>query len=215
MGGKKGGFFLKACAFCKEKIIKENNCYVERNGKAYHNNCFIEYMTTIKNLRWRWTKEQCEKYIEEFISKIKSKNTRKALTDYIFEFYGITYLSKSFYIKLDSIYKGRYLHFKNAVSPEDLLDMWKRQANYLKSVNLVNINKGKIIKDENRVNYDLSILLSKYDSYCKWKLEKETENKRLEAQIADINKNTEAINQISKQRRPNKSNSIFDYLDEI
>ena len=53
--------------------------------------------------------------------------------------------------------------------PEDLLDMWKQKRNYLDKIAEQNRKKGNEILGINRVNYDLAILLSKYDSYLKWK----------------------------------------------
>ena len=55
------------------------------------------------------------------------------------------------------------------VPPEDLLDMWRQKRNYLDKVAEQNRKKGNEISGVNRVNYDLAILLSKYDSYLKWK----------------------------------------------
>ena len=47
--------------------------------------------------------------------------------------------------------------------------MDNEKRNYLDKVAEQNRKKGNEISGVNRVNYDLAILLSKYDSYLKWK----------------------------------------------
>ena len=83
--------------------------------------------------------------------------------------YDISYFPQYFYIKMDSVYKGTMKNLNKPVPPEDLLDMWKQKRNYLDKVAEQNRKKGNEILGVNRVNYDLAILLSKYDSYLKWK----------------------------------------------
>ena len=47
--------------------------------------------------------------------------------------------------------------------------MWKQKRNYLDKVAEQNQKKGMEISGVNRVNYDLAILLSRYDAYLKWR----------------------------------------------
>ena len=70
---------------------------------------------------------------------------------------------------MDSVYKGTMKNLNKPVPPEDLLDMWKQKRNYLEKIAEQNRKKGNEISGVQRVNYDLAILLSKYDSYLKWK----------------------------------------------
>ena len=74
---------------------------------------------------------------------------------------------------MDSVYKGTYKNLNRPVPPEDLLDMWRQKRNYLDRVAEQNRKKGTEISGVNRVNYDLAILLSKYDAYLKWKEQQE------------------------------------------
>ena len=52
---------------------------------------------------------------------------------------------------------------------EALERLRQEERNYLDKVAEQNRKKGNEILGVNRVNYDLAILLSKYDSYLKWK----------------------------------------------
>ena len=47
--------------------------------------------------------------------------------------------------------------------------MWKRKIDYLNKIADKNSRMGKEMNDVCRLYYDLSILLSKYDSYKDWK----------------------------------------------
>ena len=75
------------------------------------------------------------------------------------------------FTKLKSIYKGTYRGLAKPIPPSDLLDMWKRQMKYLKKNRTFLIQKGTMDKDNptHQVNYDLAVLVGKYDSYLRWK----------------------------------------------
>lgn len=72
------------------------------------------------------------------------------------------------------------------IPPSDLLDMWQRKIDMLNGIAKKNEVKGIHMQPEQRLSYDLSILINKYDSYLRWKekqkileAEKETENHRI------------------------------------
>lgn len=105
----------------------------------------------------------------------KNKVTQKTVTDWIYNTYSISFLPKHFFINLNKISKGEYKGLKKPVAWADLLDMWQRKMPYLEKVNLRNEMNGKHIEGMARINYDLAIILSKYDSYLAWKAEQEAE----------------------------------------
>ena len=77
-----------------------------------------------------------------------------------------------------------------------------------------NISKGKNMKDGYlRCNYDLSILMSKYDSYLKWKSKQNTfvedEKKNIE------NVTTTKVLYSNIQQQTKKEDDIADILDEL
>ena len=47
--------------------------------------------------------------------------------------------------------------------------MWQKKMPYLLKVHEKNNRQGKIMEGMQYILYDLSIILSKYDSYLKWK----------------------------------------------
>lgn len=167
----------RKCSICKEPIyINDTNedffITLKNETKSYtHTNCYIEKQTTKK--RSPKTIEECQEYIEQCRQNTKvtekKKSTKNELYEFLFDMYDISYFPQYFYIKMDSVYKGTMKNLNKPVPPEDLLDMWKQKRNYLDKVAEQNRKKGNEILGVNRVNYDLAILLSKYDSYLKWK----------------------------------------------
>ena len=167
----------RKCSICKEPIyINDTNedffITLKNETKSYtHTNCYIEKQTTKK--RSPKTVEECREYIEQCRQNTKvtekKKSTKNELYEFLFDMYDISYFPQYFYIKMDSVYKGTMKNLNKPVPPEDLLDMWKQKRNYLDKVAEQNRKKGNEILGVNRVNYDLAILLSKYDSYLKWK----------------------------------------------
>ena len=167
----------RKCNICKEPIVltkdsKEYFIEYKNNGSfCTHTQCYIEYHTTKK--RNPKTIEQCEDFInscwETSKTVEKKQNIKNELYEFLFEMYNISFFPNYFYIKMDSIFKGTYKNLNRAVPPEDLIDMWKQKRNYLNKIAEQNRQKGTEISGVNRVNYDLAILLSRYDAYLKWK----------------------------------------------
>lgn len=110
----------------------------------------------------RRTKEQIEK--DKQIS-----TTKRQFTDWLYKQYDVSFLPKHFFIILDSVYKGTYKNLNKPVSVEDLWNMWSKKMSYLRKVRESNHRKGKDIEGANLIVYDLAIILSKYDSYLRWK----------------------------------------------
>ena len=187
--------YIKKCRICKQEIDLFNdnidNFIIIQNGKIhnyYHKKCFIN--SKLLNKKNPLTINECNEIINDnkdhtlnYIQKLKNENNEKlktnkernirlAVTDFIFDMYGITYLPNYFYLKLDSIYKGTYKNLNRPIPPEDLLDMWKRQKDSLNKLAENKRRRGEEITGINRIHFDLAVLMSHYDSYLKWKQER-------------------------------------------
>ena len=104
------------------------------------------------------------------------------------------------------------------IPPEHLLDMWGRKIDLLNTIADRNKTRGIQMSIDKRINYDLSILVNKYDSYLKW-LEKqkivEAENKKtielrksaIETSIINTKANEGSLNQ--------KNDDMSDLVDDI
>lgn len=215
----------RKCSLCKEKIELNNDGsyfieYKNNNSFCTHTKCYIKYHTTKKQKPK--TLEECEEFINSCREAAKhialKESPRIELTDYILEMYHISYFPKHFYVKLDSIYTGTYKNLNRPVPPEDLLDMWKQKRKYLNKVAEQNRQRGKELLGIDRVNYDLGILLSRYDAYLKWKEEQQIAI----AEINDSKKRSvekidymDVVRPIVGKNNINKTIDIASMLDEI
>ena len=218
----------RKCAICKSYIYieKDINGFIIENNKYIHINCYIQNKSNLK--RNAWTIEQCQNKINELKEKtqkeISNRTIRKKVTDWIFKTYEISFLPTYFYTKLDSVYNGTYKGLSKPVPPEDLLDMWQRKINYLNNVAINNKTNGKGMDNSGRVNYDLAIILNKYDSYLEWKKEQEIIKndilKRANEEKNAVNYNNiissskEYINK-EKNKDNNESININDIINDI
>ena len=145
----------------------------------------------------------------------KTESIRLKLTDWLYREYEISFLPKYFFINLDKVYKGTYKNLTKPVPVEDLWDMWKRKMPYLQKVNDKNIRMGKKIDGMARINYDMAIVLSKYDSYLEWKEEQQQallEEARKKEQTVDYDKVYNNAQPVSKKNTQLNIDSIIDEI---
>lgn len=215
---KKG--ITRLCVFCKEPIYIESddNTYVYDkeflHGYA-HKHCFIDKKTSLK--RNKWTVEECNEWLDAAAHKTKARVTQRYLTDWIFKTYDISFLPPYFYTKLSSIIDGSNEKVSRPIPVGDILDMWQRKIDYLDKVAATNKDKGKLIEGASRVNYDLSILLSKYDSYLAWKEATEAENKKVVQSIENSKQDVDysTISVLPKHKSATEKINISNIIDEI
>ena len=101
------------------------------------------------------------------------------------------------------------------IPPSDLLDMWKRKIDMLNGIAKKNETKGIHMQPDQRLNYDLSILVNKYDSYLRWKekqriLEAEKETEKTQNIVSQSIGYTKNISQDN-----NETDDISDLVDDI
>lgn len=147
-------------------------------------------------------------------TKSQERSIRLQLSDFIYREYDVSFLPKHFFINLDKVYKGTYKNLNKPVPVEDLLDMWQQKMDYLNKVADHNRQMGKKIEGIARINYDLAILLSKYDSYCEWKAKKASEKQELKQ--STTSQTIKITNMIaSKYAAINNDSDISSIIDEI
>ena len=144
----------------------------------------------------------------------QTESIRLKFTDWLYREYEISFLPKYFFINLDKVYKGTYKNLTKPVPVEDLWDMWKRKMPYLQKVNK-NIRMGKKIDGMARINYDMAIVLSKYDSYLEWKEQQQQallEEARKKEQTVDYDKVYNNAQPVSKKNTQINIDSIIDEI---
>lgn len=143
--------------------------------------------------------------------KAKEKALSIQLTDFLYEQYNLSSLPKYFFQNLHKIYKGEYdKNLRKPIPCEDLFDMWQKKMDYLNKQAEYNKEHGKEMIGVKRVQYDLAILINKYDSYKHWK-EKQAAIHEQEKSFIEQTKH------IGVRSKPtfNQDDDITDIIDEI
>lgn len=222
------------CKYCNKNFYRgENKLNIRGYGKV-HIECYR------KKLLEEYTEDYVNNRIEELIKDEKEKNTikkekqkkskekrdkeknklkldRDKFINYIQETYEISSFTKYMFIKLSQINSGKYIGLNEPISYEDLLYMFKSKKEYLEKVYQNNYAKGKSFDSLSRFNYDLAIILSKYESYKRWK---EKQNIIKANMDLEKKKNEEEIkidysNIIKQNKKDNNKVEIIDILDDI
>ncbi len=145
------------------------------------------------------------------------KFDRRVLFDYLMYKYSITKLPKQIFIKISNIANGKLEGLSKPVPEEHLYDMWVRKSSYLDRIYTRNAATGKKMSSYVRLNYDLAILLAKYDDYLGWLDKQKTadiEAKKLEESVSA--ESSLQVKRAAKSVDNNKKTSgISDILDEL
>lgn len=191
---------------------------------CYHYDCFInackrKIQKTNASPKWSKAlesidiiKEETKKYFN-----ISDDLQKDDLYQFLLSNYNIDEVPQYVFIKLQEVYSGKRKGLTCEIPPEDLLDMWKRKMNSLNKIRAKNIVLGKKMNVGQQINYDLSILVNKYDSYLKWK----RKNKILEQDVNQIHKEilqTVDLDKLSKMalnQEKEDENDIDSLLEEI
>jgi hypothetical protein len=102
---------------------------------------------------------------------------------------------------MEQIFKGEYKNMSSPIPPEHILDMFQRRQGYLDKI----YHKEKM-DGVSRINYDLAVLISKYNGYLEW-IEKS--NKEEVSTIALVEKRKINISNIPTR----KETKFIDLLD--
>lgn len=215
----------RICAECKQKInIDKNNLeqVIRFENSCYHYDCFIsackrkskksnalpkwgEALTLIKSI-----KEETDIFLNRELCK-------QEIFELITSNYNIKVVPKNIFTKLEDIYNGRFKGLVCCIPPEDILDMWKRKMDYLNKVKAKNITLGKIMTAAQQVNYDISVLINKYDSYLKWK----EQNKIIEQDVNKVHEDIlktvdlDKLSKITQNQNKENEDDIDSLLEEL
>lgn len=209
----------RKCGWCKENIeLEKEKQTVLQNKKYYHYDCFIE--KEISKKRNTPTQKEAEDFARQLIEENKHIINEIVNKNHLYLWlqrkYDLAVIPTYVYQKLADIYSGKWKDLTRQIPPEDILDMFKRQWHNLEQININNINKGKKLNPENRLNYDLSIIINKSSSYYEWRAKAEEENKERIESLKNIEKITTFRNSINIPNVDKKSETdLSQYLEEI
>ena len=214
----------RKCSCCGEDfyISKDNiDDAIYYDKKTYHSSCFINICNKRSQMKredvsqkWTWVLNHLDSIKQESYEHLKLAVAKENVFNFIKDTYDITIIPTTVWQKLSNIYNGTFKGMTYGIPPEHLLDMWERKIDMLNGIANRNNTKGRTMNVDQRINYDLSVLVNKYDSYLKW-LEKQ---KILEAE-KEIEKNEnivgKTIGYVTQKTEKNNSDDISDLVDDI
>lgn len=216
----------RKCDCCKETISINKDTVDDAifyDKKYYHRKCFIDICNKRANMKrvnvaekWQWVLRNIKNIEAKSNNYCLDALYKEEINQFILEEYDLTIIPSNVWKKLSNIYMGTWKGMSIGISPEELIDMWKRKIGYLNKVANQKITKGTQISSDQRINYDLSILINKYDGYKKWK----ESQKILESDIQLISKSssigTSIIKEVSKKNTDkNEGVEISGLVDDI
>lgn len=214
----------RKCSCCGEYFYISNDNIddaIYYDKKTYHSSCFINICNKRSQMKredvsqkWTWVLTHLDSIKQESYDHLKLAVAKENVFNFIKDVYDVTIIPTTVWQKLSNIYNGTFKGMTYGIPPEHLLDMWKRKIDMLNGIANRNSTKGKTMNADQRINYDLSVLVNKYDSYLKW-LEKQ---KILEAE-KEIEKNEnivgKTIGYVSQKTEKSNVDDISDLVDDI
>jgi len=216
----------RKCSYCGEYLyITKNNIdkAVYYDKKSYHSDCFNSLcQKRIINKRidisTKWAKiyNQIDLIKKDTYAHFIIALTQEEIFQFIKEAYDLTIIPTPVWQKLSNIYAGTFKGMSVGISPMDLIDMWHRKIDILNDIAKKNELKGIKMPPEQRLTYDLSILINKYDSYLRWKeKQKILEAEKQESTIDNIVNQSVGYIKPSEETLSSNTEDISDLVDDI
>jgi len=196
---------LRKCNFCDDKneksIDTSESRYLKVGDKYWHFDCYKIYLTTRKKNKLKEEDAILECLRIEEISKKEcfELDIKQKLFDFFKEYYGVP-VEKYFFIKVEQITKGNYKGISNPITYIELFEMYSNTKMMQK---LDRLGYDKNIKKEDRMNWDLGVMVNEYPKYVKSKLK----NKALEQDTQ------ETLENIRKYKNTDKSSLYKESID--
>ncbi len=188
----------RKCQHCDEKGHKTINMetdkfVVVKSGKVnkfWHFDCYVKHLQKKKKMEYEDALEMAtisyENQSTEFLSK-------SLFYQWLYEYHEASSFSSFVFKRIDEVISGCYKNLKEPISYEDLLTMYKKQADRLNAMAIKKSRTGTGFDDSSsRVLYDMAVLVGKYDSFKKWKqkqmllaMEAEKSKEKLKEEVLD------------------------------
>ena len=225
----------RKCECCKEEILidpKSINNAICYGKKHYHSGCFLSICQKRSQSKNKKTSEKWSAILND-IDQIQ-KNSNKIYNDIfvkdeLYRFmrkeYSLVIIPPAVWNKLASIYSGTYKGMMgHGIPPSHLLDMWKRKIDFLNTTAEKNRILGNEMQVENRIIYDLSILINKYNSYLEWRRKQkiiqaerniEQDNFSIEQDTMFNIKRQSIISKNNDKNKEEENDNISELVDDI
>ena len=215
----------RKCAQCKSIIeINSNNIsgVLSFQGKYYHAECFKEMATkkAISNRGkpeiWKNALDNIQTIETETKKMLKQSFAKDSLNEWLLNNYNITVVSSTVWQRIADLERGVYKGKKcKPVSMETLLGAWKWGQVKLNKINTNNKmhNNGPSC-DEERLIYDLAVLVGKVPNYLAYKAKQEIRQAEIATQMPRINYNNMQRTEIKHEGLDDISDLLNDDDDD-
>lgn len=212
---------MAKCRICKVNIKPSKDDFIKLNKTFYyHTECYktreldnLVPLEIVEDIIGK-AKYDYELEQEEKVKVYKNKSVKKGLdplVKWIQQEYDISFLPKTFYMKMASVANGTYKGLKEPVTYEEVLDMLQRRKRKLD----LQLASKKFDKNLYRFYYDLAVVLNQYDSYKSWKITQENKKNDILNDLELQNRVIETQKVASKQAKNKDKDSIESMLDDI
>jgi len=196
---------LRKCALCDDKdektIDTSESRYVKAKEKYWHFDCYKLYLTTKQRAKLKEEDALLECLRLEEITKNESieHEIKESLFRMLVNYYEVP-IDSNFFIKVDAISKGKYKGISNQITYSELFEMY---SNHKMIEKLEKLGYDKNIKKQDRIHWDLGVMVNEYPRYVKAKLK----NKALEQSTI------ETIESMQKYKTTHKSELYKDKIE--
>lgn len=167
--------------------------------KTYHKDCFANLCkessspTSRKRNKDKWANalKNIELIRQSSVEHFKPLIVKDSLFKFIVNNYHPSDIPTYLWMKFDSIFDGTYKNMGRCIPPNHLLDMWERKMPDLQKMHNKMELEGKELDPIQQVNYDLAVIVNKYDSYLRW-----LEKKRITEEEGRKTNDTKSIRKI-------------------
>lgn len=216
----------RKCRHCGGQVILErDNIHgaTYYKGGYFHSDCFQEYaqekLAAAKRSPsiWATILSDISPYETEAVKMTNMHFKKNDFTSYLLQNYNITAVPESFWRTIGLLAKGEYK--KKQCLPVDMITLfeawqwWQRNLNRI-AVNNKKNNKKQFNNGEDRLKYDLAIIIRKIPNYLSYKAKQEAQIAEMEMQKAQPKINYNNIPQ-KQEKTENKFDDISDLLDDI
>lgn len=164
----------RKCQSCDGKNEKSidmgSDDYVAiKKGKTnhyYHSQCYQIHLMTKEKMSEEESILEIQRLKATMEAQMEEIKYRDKLCKLVMGLYNISCLPNAYFIRLTEINNGTYKNIKEPISNADLYTMYSNQKLIAK---LGNIALKKGISKDNRLYWDLAIILGEYEGYKKWK----------------------------------------------
>lgn len=210
-----GDIVTRKCAYCKDVIeidVDDVKGVVYLDKSYYHKACFSQVVAQkIANkrcsLKWKMMSETGFKHLEkdaEYV--VNQRYGHDRLFDHMLYHYDIYTISSYTQKLMDNVVNGQYKGKSKPIAYRDFADCWIDIQPDLDSIYKNNQRLGKNMTDDQRINYDLAVVVRMYPE---WKKKIEYKKKKME------NRNVVEQPKVNIDYTQFKTQSSCDGLDDI